>query len=320
MFYTRKVSRHYMALWVLLPIVLLPSAVLADEDKHTTVQKLAIPHQVDTTYGIHNYIVQVLTRALEVTQDEYGTFELVREQEAAVQSRQILNLEKGVSDIIWMISAKDREQQSLAIPIPVIGGLYGYRVLLVRERDKRFLLTKKLPELRQLLYAQGPDWPDTRILINNAFNVEEVPYKAGFRMLQRGFVDAYPRAVHEALFELTQPIADGLTIEPYTMLEYPNPLFFYVASWNTELAERLESGLKTMVRTGELQSLLESQAFYQIAYDVLAGRTVYELYNPMLSDTARQAVEEYLDIDEVLEYVSDSTAKKAPPQHYQAKH
>ena len=305
--------------FLMLFILVSPVAVLADEDSRPPVQKFSIPHQVDTTYGIHNYIVEVLTRAFSLTEQEYGPFLLVGEQEAAVQSRQLRNLEKGVTDIVWMISDRDREHQSRAIPIPIIGGFYGYRVLLVRERDNRFLHSQKLVELRQLLYAQGADWPDTRILMKNDFNVEKVTYKAGFRMLQRGFVDAYPRAVHEALFELTQPIADGLTIEPYTLIGYPNPLFFYVASWNTKLADRLESGLKIMVRNGELQSLLESQAFYQTAYDVLAGRTIYELHNPILSDTARVAVEKYLDFDDVLEYVSDSTAKKTPPQRFQAK-
>lgn len=319
MFCKMKMSHQRIALWFLLFSVVSPVSVLADDGKQPPVQRLSIPHQVDTTYGIHNYIVEVLTRALSHTEHEYGPFLLVDEQEVAVQSRQLRNLEKGVSDIIWMISARDREQQSHAIPIPIIGGLYGYRVLLVREGDNRFLRSQKLPELRQFLYAQGADWPDTRILVKNDFQVEEVTYKAGFRMLQRGFVDAYPRAVHEALFELTQPIADGLTIEPYTLLGYPNPLFFYVASWNTKLAERLESGLEIMVRSGELQSLLESQTFYQTAYDVLAGRTIYELHNPVLSDTARAAVEKYLDIDEVLEYVKDSTARKSPPQRFQAK-
>ncbi|WP_414828602.1 hypothetical protein [Alteromonas sp. H39] len=305
-------SQPRISLLMLFFIVVSPAAVLADESSQPAVQRLSIPHQVDTTYGIHNYIVEVLTRALALTEQEYGPFLLVGEQEAAVQSRQLRNLEEGVSDIIWMISDRDREQQSRAIPIPIIGGFYGYRVLLVREHDNRFLRSPKLPELRQLLYAQGADWPDTRILINNDFNVEMVTYKAGFRMLQRGFVDAYPRAVHEALFELTQPITDNLTIEPYTLMVYPNPLFFYVASWNTELADRLESGLKIMVRSGELQSRLESQAFYQTAYDVLAGRTIYKLHNPILSDTARVAVEQYLDFDEVLEYVSNSTVKKTP--------
>ncbi len=297
----------------------IPGLVMAEEESDSQRHQLHIPHQVNTTYGIHNYIVTVLTRALEITQNQYGPFVLIAEEEAAVQSRQIRNLERGISDIIWMISASDRERRARVIPVPIIGGLYGYRVLLVRERDKRFSEPKKLPELRQLVLAQGPDWPDTRILADNDFEVETAPYKAGFRMLQRGYVDAYPRAAHEALFELTQPLADNLTIDPYSLLSYPNPLFFYVAEWNTELAERLETGLKVMVESGELQSLLESQGFYQTTYDVLAGRTVYELNNPVLSDVARNAVERYLDTEEVLEYVSTSPAIPTPEPTFQVK-
>ncbi|MBD3587445.1 amino acid ABC transporter substrate-binding protein [Salinimonas sp. HHU 13199] len=261
-----------------------------------------IPSEVSTTNEIHVYIVEVLTRALELTESSYGSFELHAQRESTVQTRQLLNLEKGIADIIWMISNAERDARARPIPVPVIGGLYGYRVLMVKKTDARFSKTLSLDSLRNLVLTQGPDWPDTLILEDNHFSVSRNPYRAGFRAVRNGYADAYPRALHEATLELQSDVTENLKIESHHLLFYPNPLFFYVNKTNTKLAKRIEAGMKQLVDSGELQQLLKQTRFYQQAEDAFAQRTVYELKNTGLSDIAKQAIDKYLKQEAPLEY------------------
>ncbi|WP_018984249.1 type 2 periplasmic-binding domain-containing protein [Salinimonas chungwhensis] len=270
-------------------------------------RKLHIPAGVNTTDEIHSYIVGVLTRALELTEDEYGPVVLDMQREATVQTRQILNLEKGMADIIWMISDSNRDARVLSVPIPIIGGLYGVRVLMVRKSDTRFSQTRTLATLKKLSLTQGIGWPDTQILRSNGFNVTSNPYLAGFRAVSKNYVDAYPRALHEANLELDNDVTQGLMLDPHHLLFYPNPMFFYVDKKNIVLAKRIEYGLALMIESGELQSLLENTTFYVRAKKALAGRKVFELNNKQLSDSAVRAFNRYLEEKPLLEY-----ARKSP--------
>lgn len=256
--------------------------------------ELHVPYQVTSTEGIHVYILEVLQRALDITAGQYGKARLIVEQEAAVQDRQILNLNNGISDVIWMISSKARDEKARAIPVPIIAGLYGYRVLLVSQLDERFHTSKSLTQLQQLTYVQGPDWPDLTVLRHNHFQVKAAPYLAGFRMLRERYVDAYPRAVHEVKPEIAKGLTKGMVIEPCTVIYYDNPLFFYVSKDKDILAKRLEEGLVNMISSGELQSLLESQPFYAMANGLMQGRSLVELNNPEVSAAAKQALDLYL--------------------------
>lgn len=297
-----------MATQLIFRLICISSLIVSPLSKATedaqAAQKLVIPHQVETTNHIHFYIVKVLTRVLEITEQQYGPFELVSQASSTVQARQLRNLEQGLSDIVWMISTTQRDANAQPVRIPLIGGLYGYRVLLVREQTSEpFPLAK----LRKMTYTQGPDWPDFEILRANQLNVQPSPYKAGFRLVRDGFVDAYPRAVHEAKLELKRDIARDLRIAPDILLVYDNPLFFYVADTNVALAKRIEQGLTMLIERGELQRLLKAQPFYAAALKAMQGRTAFELENPYLSLIAKEAMEYYLAPSEALSYATDVT-------------
>ncbi len=273
------------------------------------VEKLVIPYQVETTNSIHVYVVKVLTRTLELTEKKYGPFKLIAQQESTVQSRQLRNLEKGWSDIIWMISSTERDRRAHPVKVPLIGGLYGYRVLLVNSHSK---LANSLSSasLRSLSYTQGGDWPDFDILRANALTVYANPYKAGFKLVQEGFIDAYPRAAHEAMLEIGDNLGEGLAVAPDVLLTYYNPLFFYVDKNNDVLAKRLREGLSILINRGELQQMLEAQPFYTSAMQVIKGREATELANPFLSALARQAMDRYLMTSEVLTYTQDTKGER----------
>ena len=284
---------------------LLFSPVSSPAEDPQAVQELVIPHHVETTDHIHSYVVQVLTQTLQVTANEHGPFKLIAQEASTVQSRQLRNLKKGLIDVAWMISSTQRDVEAKAVHIPLIGGLYGYRVLLVKNQSPS---PRTLSELRKLTYTQGRDWPDLEILRANQLTVKPSPYKAGFRLVRDGFVDAYPRAAHEAILELQHGITRDLSIAPDILLEYDNPLFFYVADANVVLAERLRQGLTTLINSGELQRLLQDQPFYRAAVKIMHGRSTLELTNPYLSVQAKEAMTHYLDHSEALSYAADTSS------------
>ena len=290
----------------------LPGGSLSTEKPATT---LSIPFQVDETDEIHQYIVSVLERVMQVTEKEYGIVKLVSQAEATVQTRQIRNLQQGLSDIIWLLSSQERVREAKAIPIPIIGGLYGYRVLLIRDSDTRFSSSLSLSSLQKMDYVQGPDWPDRYILEANRFNVNPVPYRTGFRMVNNGFADAYPRAIHEAKLEVKTPVGRSLKVEENVLLCYPNPLFFYVSPKRPQLAERIKVGMEQLIHSGELQRLLAKQTFFQAARENIAGRTIYELDNTYLSTDDLEAVNHYLKQSHVLLYIKGTNAQVRHGEH-----
>ena len=91
-------------------------------------ENVRIPRPAPGTTDIYNYIVELLTRALAVTEREYGSLKVVANPETTPQQRQLMNLSNGNTDIAWSITSAERESRYTPVRVPLIGGLFGYRV------------------------------------------------------------------------------------------------------------------------------------------------------------------------------------------------
>jgi len=100
-------------------------------------------------------------------------------------------------DIIWTVTSKTRERQLLPIRIPLLKGLLGHRVLIIRKKEKRiFSAVLNLEDLQQFTAGQGHDWPDVKILQANGINVSTAStYDGLFSMLQAARFDFFPRGI-----------------------------------------------------------------------------------------------------------------------------
>ena len=65
--------------------------------------------------------------------------------------------------------------------------------------------------------------------------------------------------------------------------------FHFVTKSKPELARRLEKGLAILAANGDLSRLLTSQHFYIRARNLIAGRELIRLENPLLSDATKAA-------------------------------
>ncbi len=255
-------------------------------------ENVRIPRPAPGTTDIYNYIVELLTRALAVTEREYGSLKVVANPETTPQQRQLMNLSNGNTDIAWSITSAERESRYTPVRVPLIGGLFGYRVFLVRADDNRFNYAPSLPDLKAMTAIQGANWPDTHILQFNEFSVLGT-YGSGHMLLHRKMVDYFPRAIHEVSQELLEYPQFTLNVAPQLALKYDNPMFFFVSKKHPRLAERLTKGLTTLYNNGEMLNLLTQQPFYADAEEMLFGREIYVLQNPLLTDETKAVLAQF---------------------------
>lgn len=82
-----------------------------------------------------------------------------------LQGRASLMLQKGEhTDIMWCMSSKALEKDLQAIYVPLLKGLMGARIAIIRQDDEHiFTPNMTLSELKAMSAGQGYDWPDSEI-------------------------------------------------------------------------------------------------------------------------------------------------------------
>ena len=104
----------------------------------------------------------------------------------------------------------------------------------------------------------------------------------------------FPRSVMEIIHELDKQPDSTLKIEPHLLVSYNSPLFYFVASDQEALANRISEGLTILLESGEFQAFLKAQPVYQESMTLMRGRTVIEIENPLLSEQSKVALKHYL--------------------------
>lgn len=209
-------------------------------------------------------------------------------------------------DILWT-GADDRLAEKFKmIRYPLNKGLLGYRIMLVRED---FKYPKDV--LSSLIFTQGEPWPDTKIFRYNKLNVVTAnTYEGLFSILINGKVDAFPRAITEVWREKEILDTDRVKVEESLVLHYPFALFFYVHMHRKDLAQQIESSMKVLFQSGELDSLIIKYYGRDIAKSKLNNRRVLELENPYFEIKPE---EKYLfDIDALVTEAEQLFSREQP--------
>lgn len=201
-----------------------------------------------------------------------------------VETRDVINLNKGILDVHWMHTSNQLESKLLPIRIPLDKGLFGWRLMLLDKTNADLLKdVKTAQDLKAYTLLQGYDWPDTNILKENGFKVEtSVSVRALFRMLHRNRGDVFPRSVLEIHGEIQEKNNNDLVIDPYVLLYYPTAFYFFVAKDNQPLQQAIEYGLRQTLIDGSFDEL-----FYRYYGDLIkkadiSSRQIIRLDNPIL--------------------------------------
>lgn len=233
----------------------------------------------------NQYFLDLLKLALDKTVASDGDYSIQECDQLMPQRRAMQQMQKQrCINLVWTMTSAKREAQALAVRIPLLKGLLGQRVLLIRKSDvARFQDIHNIKQLGQLLAGQGMGWPDVEILKANQLPViEGTLYEGLFGMLQRGRFDYMPRGLNETEQELRQHPDLDLMVEPHLLLSYTAPIYFFVKRDNYQLATRLEKGLRLAIEDGSFEALFRRYNYHKLA-ELLEQRRVIKLFNPSLS-------------------------------------
>ncbi len=201
----------------------------------------------------HQYFKSILLEALNITKGQYGPAKLIESGSDLVQQRAMQKLSIGDGlDVFWTVTNKAREEQALPVRVPLLKGLFGYRVAFIhKDNVEKFSALSDETTLKQLVAGQGHDWPDLRILQNNGYRTLSISnYDSLIDMLIKKRIDYFPRGVGEILQEAEIFQSDDVQIEESFILFYPSYVYFFVNPNKPKLAERIHVGLLKMREAG----------------------------------------------------------------------
>ena len=256
---------------------------LVSASSFAAVWTIKYPRSPVITEKHHEYPLAVLTLALESTGVRY---QLVQSERVLLQAKAVRQLKKNREiNVFWGVTDKQREQELLPIRIPITKGLIGWRIALIREQNQMvFNEVSSLRELLGFVATQGRDWPDTKILQSNGFNVTTSEnYLASLEALLNGKADFFPRSVIEVSDEWRNIAQQSkLLIEDSLVFHYPTAIYFFVSKSNLTLANLIETGLQRSIASGEFDTLF-TRSFKQPLEDLKLGqRQIFRLSNPLL--------------------------------------
>ena len=232
-----------------------------------------------TDHPIIEYLHLQLQQAIKATEQDYGKAEVIRLKIPVEEERQLRNLNQSITDIAWATCSLQRNEAYLPVLVPQVAGLFGLRVNLIREDDKRFAKIDTVDALKGLLAVQSAKWHDYDTLVNNGFTVLSSDRFSAYRAVEKGLADYYPRGIAEVTGEMKTAQTKALIIAPDHALRYPLLYLLYVKKGNTTLANRLTTGFERTIQSGAFLAHLESQQWYQQARTILRGRTIFDLQN-----------------------------------------
>jgi hypothetical protein len=173
-----------------------------------------------------HYFTDVLELAIDKSIVKYGPAKLQTVNLPMQQQRQFKSLDDQRLDVMWTMTSRALEKEALPIRIPLLRGLLGYRVLVIRKNQaQQFSSMTQLEQLKKLTAVQGYGWTDVQILQDNGFNVEESSwYDSIYKSLNAGYYDYFPRSILEAQSELAQFEYDDLMIDRHHLIYYPTAI------------------------------------------------------------------------------------------------
>lgn len=270
----------------LLIIAAFAAPVSAQEEKEIIKYNQYTPFENDTDLL---YFTSLLKLSLDETVDDFGEYQLVPVNINMTQQRSIAMLQSGEEiDVVWTITSIERESIMQAVYFPLLKGLMGNRVFLIRETDQAlFDKIHTLNDLSSFTAGQGSNWPDTQIIKSNNLPIQTAQDELLFKMLLKNRFDYFPRAISEVIKE--NKIYPEFSIEKKLMFQYLSPIYFFVNKNNIKLAKRIEVGLFRALESGKFDHLLQNSiniTFLRNELD-LDNRMIFRLQNLSVSEKTK---------------------------------
>jgi hypothetical protein len=235
----------------------------------------------------NEYPRKLIETALEKTKKDYGRYEIKYARKMQWERSKLMLEEGELIHILHAATRRQWEEDLIPIRIPVMKGILGNRIFLIKKQSQaRFNEVKTLEELKKLQAGLGHDWSITSIFKENGFKVVTwSSYEGLFGMLDAERFDYFPRGINEAPVEYLQRKEKypNLHIEESILVNLPLPVYFFVTPKKPRLARRVERGLNIMIEDGSFDII-----FLKFNKDMINGlnlsnRKIFKMVNNDLS-------------------------------------
>lgn len=234
-----------------------------------------------------DYYLALMTAALKATESSHGAYQLVFTQEPLSSERKhellVTGEKMNVDRLVGFPIQKGARVGLIRVPVPVLNGFMGYRILLIRKEDQsRFRSIKTLAELAQLLMGFGKGW-EGHVYKHNGFSVAEpLTMTSLLKMLAGKRYFFVPLSVIEIddHYEIEGARVENLVPEQTLLIYMPLPVYFYVSPEYPVLAERLTAGLMHLKKNGQMDEIFKTHFGARLQRLKLSERTLIELSNP----------------------------------------
>ena len=239
--------------------------------------------KIRITSGADPYVIDLLNHILN-SQEARFSLELVNNIPTQDRAIRLLGDKNGI-DLLWSVTSYEREKQAMAIRIPIVKGVLGYRLGVIKQSNVGSISAlQNNGQLRALRYGLRGDWPDSAIFKSNGFNVLEYSKeRTGYELLTADRIDILPI---DALFVDKVKTMAGLTIDPAHVFYYPSAVYFFVHKDNVKLHDLLKNGLLNAIEDGSFNALFNQHFQEKLTKLELEKRQKITLYNTLLPASA----------------------------------
>lgn len=238
------------------------------------------------TVAREDYEREVLKAVLDATKKTHNAWRLEEELSDYEAESEVFK-SKG-HDIFVTVGGNQKfgPQDRIVVPVPLVKGLLGYRVPIIRAKDsEQFAKIKSAEQLKQLRVGIPATWSDADVYRHNGYNVvERGHFDELFQRLSDDEIDyvAFGANEVEKVFENRAKVQGDLMVAPSFLVYYPFPLVFYVSPERPELAKRVHEGLQTIQKNGELDAIFNRYYGDIVERLNLRERQLFSLENPLL--------------------------------------
>lgn len=271
-------------------VALCSSCVVAAEKSSSTTAVTPIKlWNGNKTESRQQYEREVLEAALKATNASHGNWKLqedLTDYPLAADEASVFR-SKGF-DIFGTVAGNSKlaNEKKILIPLPLMKGLLGYRILIIREADKeKFAAIKSAQQLQQLRMGIPSTWADAELFRHNGYKVEEKgSFDDLFTRLENNEFDYVTFGANEVtgVFNERAVKSGKLMVDSSLLVFYPFPLVFYVNPDKKTLAERVTKGLQTISGNGELDKIFNRYFATVLTAVNLPSRRMIQLSNPIL--------------------------------------
>ncbi|MER2493630.1 transporter substrate-binding domain-containing protein [Catenovulum sediminis] len=259
--------------------IILTLCLMTSESYAQTIKHNQLTAELDKyAYGLLQAVIAKSHSAVQLEENRYQI----------PTTRATYMLKTGEINISWQSTQMQLEQDLIPIRIPILKGLTGYQVLVVKkQRLIEFSNLRNKADLLNLKMGVERNSADSMTFKENGFQLVEASKKQGLPfMLEAQRFDFLLLPLNQAKNMLAMHPELDLTIVPNLMLSYTRPIYFFVSPDKSEFAKSLEEGLEEMVINGELDNYLATHTYSEALLNSIQQRHIDKVItvdNPQLS-------------------------------------